>query len=162
MPALCVGEADCGRLRGCEADGGRERDGTGEVEVRCGGGGVSARGSSWLHARQWEGSIALASSRRFCKAEGSCNSRTCDGAPPLRLRRRDAGVAPACCWREGHGTLGRAGGRGRGRVARLREHYLKLRDALARRARLDVCRDGIEALGHQAQSLLLRSGRVAG
>ena len=47
-------------------------------------------------------------------------------------------------------------------VARLREHHLKLRDALARRARLDVCRDGIEALGHQAQSLLLRSGRVVG
>eukprot|EP00964_Phaeocystis_antarctica_P046734 scaffold27024_cov63-Phaeocystis_antarctica.AAC.1 len=86
MPALCVcaapcpcpRPADCGRLRDCEADCGRDRDGTGEVEVRCGGGGVSARGSSWLHARQLVGSIALALSRRFCAAEGSCNSRTCE------------------------------------------------------------------------------------
>ena len=46
-------------------------------------------------------------------------------------------------------------------VARLREHKLKLRNALARRARLDVCRDGVETLGHQPQPLLLKSGRAA-
>ena len=46
-------------------------------------------------------------------------------------------------------------------VARLREHKLKLRNALARRARLDVCRDGVETLGHQLQSLLLKLGRAA-
>ena len=162
MPALCVGEADCDRLRGCEADGGRERDGTGEVEVRCGGGGVSARGSSWLLARQWEGSIALASSRRFCKADGSCNSRTCDGgaAAAAQAPRRRGGARVLL--ERGARYAGAGAGRGSGRVARLREHYLKLRDALARRARLDVCRDGIEALRHQAQALLLRSGRAAG
>ena len=101
MPALCVCEADCGRLRDCEADCGRDRAGTGEVEVMCGGG-VSARGSSWLHARQLVGSIALALSRRFCAAEGSCNSRTCDGGgQPPPLRPRHAGLGPAYCCIEG-------------------------------------------------------------
>ena len=46
-------------------------------------------------------------------------------------------------------------------VAHLREHKLKLRNALARCARLDVCRDGVETLGHQLQSLLLKLGRAA-
>jgi hypothetical protein len=47
---------------------------------------------------------------------------------------------------------------GWGGVAHLREHKFELRNALARRARLDVCRDGVETLGHQPQSLLLRLG----